>query len=332
MHVVFRLDASRTVGLGHLSRTSNLALALEALGARSTFVVGGEGGASHARTRLPAHVPVHSIEASGSRADLETTAAVAEQAGASWVLVDHYELDSAYLAALREKVERLVVLDDLGDRELTMADLVVSSTPAAAMVAYPRELAPKLLRGDFVLLHPAFAEHRKGAPKSAGRPRRVLVSFGGTDAAALLPEALRTLRERWPEAELRAVLGIAERTDPPAHGEVRLYAQSPEAMAAHMAWADLAVATPSTISWELAAVGTPAILCRVVGNQNPTARYFRELGAFPVLDALAGLGEALADVERYPLDDLVMRWDRFASCCDGRGASRLARRLMGDLR
>jgi UDP-2,4-diacetamido-2,4,6-trideoxy-beta-L-altropyranose hydrolase len=327
MHVVFRLDASRTIGLGHLSRTSNLALALDERGVGSTFLVGGEGGAGLARARLPARTEVQPIAETGSEGDLEATIGYAERVRASWVLVDHYELDASFLRSLRARVARLCVLDDLADRDLVMADLVVNSTPAAAMVEYPPALQPRLLAGDFVLLHPAFAAHRKPPPYRAGRPARVLVSFGGTDAASILPAALRQVARRFPEAQIRVILGVTETKEAPAFGESRYYAQPPEAMAAHMAWADLAIATPSTISWELAAVGTPSVLCRVFENQDPTARYFRRLGAFPVIDGIGGLDEALGFYERLPLEDLTRRALLFASCCDGLGASRVAERL-----
>src|SRR5690606_7949339 len=137
------------------------------------------------------------------------------------------------------------------------------------------------------------------------------------------------LRRRFPRTELRAVLGVADRDDDASpFGETRLHALAPEAMAAEMASADLAIATPSTVSWELAAVGTPTILCRVFENQAPTARYFRALGAFPVLEGTTGLGDALAMLERLPLEDLTRRARLFAACCDGRGAARLAERLV----
>src|SRR5690606_29425814 len=99
MRVAFRLDASRSVGLGHLSRSSNLARALEQRGAHVSFVVGGEGGVELARTWLPPSMPVS--PAGADQDDLPTLVAHVEQAGADVVIVDHYGLSSSYLRALR---------------------------------------------------------------------------------------------------------------------------------------------------------------------------------------------------------------------------------------
>jgi len=325
MRVAFRLDASRSVGLGHLSRSSNLARALEQRGAHVSFVVGGEGGVELSRTWLPPSMPVS--PAGADQDDLPTLVAHVEQAGADVVIVDHYGLSSSYLRALRASVGALVILDDLGDRDLTAADLVVNTTPAGMLVDYPASLAPRLLRGDYVLLHPAFAQSRKES-SAAGERRRVLVVLGGTDASARLDEALVIVRARFPRAELRAVLGVPREGQRSRVGEARYYAEPPEAMAAHAAWAELAIASASTLAWELAAVGTPAILCRVAENQGPTARFFRELEAFPVLEGIDGLDAALRAIEGLSSEERETRARRFASVCDGEGAARLADHLV----
>ena len=63
--------------------------------------------------------------------DQRATLGVAKSQRADWLVVDHYGAASAYLAAVAKQGLPVAVIDDLGDRDLTSADLIINPTPGS---------------------------------------------------------------------------------------------------------------------------------------------------------------------------------------------------------
>lgn len=287
MRVGIRTDASSQIGTGHLARCQTLADALAQRGAQIRFVCRHltEGAqerlqaAGHAVMRIdgagePDDLP-HAAWLGGSQAeDAARTCAVLASFAPDWLIVDHYALDARWERALREQALRIMAIDDLADRDHA-CDLLLDQNLYADMAARYAGRVPasarRLLGPRYALLRPEFRAMR-GRHRDGG-VRRVLVFFGGVDAAnqtgrviALLPRALSA------QVAVDVVIGAAHPYRAAieaacAQAGYGCHVQTGR-MAELMAAADLAIGAGGTAVWERACVGLPALVWPVADNQR----------------------------------------------------------------
>lgn len=336
------------MGTGHLRRCLTLADALRARGVRSTFVMRRHDNfleamtlGEHSLAMLPPGVPAG--DRGGSHAEWlgagweddaeQTLAALGGEV--DLLVVDHYALDARWEHRLRPQVGRLLVIDDLADRQHA-CDLLLDATPRdpgdyAALVAPETEL---LVGPRYALLRPEFAARRE-----LGRQRkqieRILVSFGGSDPADFTGRTLRVLAgvPHPPHVDVVLTRGAphldAVRTLAVNLPGCRLHVDT-EQMADLMEAADLAIGAGGTTSWERLCLGLPAIVTPIADNQLGVVEALRAYGA--AIEVPAGrdyerrLGEALGFLAGQPgvIADMSCR---AAATVDGRGANRVAARL-----
>jgi UDP-2,4-diacetamido-2,4,6-trideoxy-beta-L-altropyranose hydrolase len=216
VNVIFRVDASVAMGIGHVMRCRCLAAALQEAGHRVHFVCRAHPGSQISALReegfavtalAPSAAPIahiapqqrhaHSWAQRGhscvpwlnTPAELdaaETAAAIAEACGghADWLVVDHYGIDATWERVLQSFVRHILVIDDLADRT-HLCDLLVDQNHHPNADTRYRSLVPAhtqiLLGPRYALLRPEYIEHRLSLRDRDGRIRRALVFFGGTD-------------------------------------------------------------------------------------------------------------------------------------------------------
>ncbi len=319
--ILFVCDAGPSVGGGHVMRSLTLARALQARGARCAFRSHPDGDAVLA-TFAP-DMPLAAADAPGFDA----------------LVFDHYALGGADHVALA-KGRTTLVIDDLADRPLE-ADLLLDAGLARAATDYRGLLPPRcelLLGPGYAPLRPDFAARREEAlaRRAAGGPvRRILVSLGLTDVggitariaerlagAALLDVVVGSIAPSLPA--LRALTQV----DP----LIRLHVDTPD-MAALTAQADVAIGAGGSSSWERCVLGLPTLLLVLADNQTPAATALAEAGAVLALD-VAEVDTAFDALAARLLGDEVLRGrlsHAAAGVCDGRGAERVADRLLARL-
>lgn len=287
MRVAIRTDASPQIGTGHLVRCQTLADALALRGAQVRFVCrhlteGAAGrlqAAGHTVTRIdgagePDGLP-HVDWLNGAQAeDAARTRAALAGFAPDWLIIDHYALDVRWERVLRERVRRIMVIDDLADRDHECDLLLDQNLYADMAVRYAQRVpaaARRLLGPRYALLRPEFtAAHGR---RRDGGVRRVLVFFGGVDAAnqtgrviALLPRVLSA------QVVVDVVIGAAHphRADIEAACTQAGYCCHVQTarMAELMAAADLAIGAGGTAVWERACAGLPALVWPVADNQH----------------------------------------------------------------
>ena len=146
MNVTFGVDASVDIGIGHVVRCLTLANALQAMGANSRFVCRPHQGhlIEHVRERgfevlsLPSPFSAgYSLENSYAgwlgaswRDDAEQTVVLLNEHGTragDWLVVDHYGIDQRWETVVSSGFRRLMVVDDLANRE-HICDLLLDQT------------------------------------------------------------------------------------------------------------------------------------------------------------------------------------------------------------
>lgn len=356
MKVIFRADASLTIGTGHVMRCLTLARALRAQGATCRFVTRALPGhlaaqidaAGFGVTLLsapngpapdgpPAHAAWAGVDCAIDAA--ETRAALGNRP--DWLVMDHYAFDARWQRAARPEGTKLMVIDDLADRPHD-CDLLLDQNLGHAARDYDG-LVPEhcicLTGPRHALLRPEFAQARASAlADRAGRGfHHLLITMGGVDPhdatsqvlcavkGADLPEGLRITVVMGSQAPALDQVRVLAR-DMPRPTEIAVDVTN---MAARMAAADLAIGAAGSTTWERCALGLPTIIVQIADNQAGIARALSDAGAaldpgpLHAPEFAQNLQAALAQVP----SKLGVMSERAADICDGDGTARVVAAL-----
>ena len=220
MKIVFRVDASVEMGSGHIMRCLTLADELKQQGVDTTFITREHVGhlaetilsKGHKVTLLSAptqNYQMHEDDVAHAhwlgdhwKQDAEDTRQAIIDSRPDWLVVDHYGIDARWHSALREKVSKILVIDDLADRQLD-CDMLIDQTYGREMDAYLNKTPEdcRLFLGSrYAILKPIFSELRFkaiGKRKSFEGIKRILVSMGGMDSendTVIVLEALAKIK------------------------------------------------------------------------------------------------------------------------------------------
>jgi UDP-2,4-diacetamido-2,4,6-trideoxy-beta-L-altropyranose hydrolase len=282
MTIVFRVDASRHTGFGHLQRCLALASAPAWRDIDREFVVRGD---ESARQRIERRgcqctlLPATSTQAE----DLAAAAGPASAAADRIVVIDSRTIDPAYRSTLRSMGVFVVSIDDLASDALP-SDVVVNSNVFAGTLDYGR-LAPdaQLFLGlDFALLQPEFWD--VGERIVADQVQCVLIVLGASDHREIMPSLIAAVGRVEGDFAIDVVVGPlfehAERVREAADrwpGRVRLL-PAPASLVQPMCDADVAVSAGGQTLYELVRVGCPTIALEVSHDQREQIDRLARLG------------------------------------------------------
>ena len=364
LDVFFRTDASFEIGTGHVMRCLTLADTLRQHGAKCVFVSREHPGnlLNYIRERgfevcslprpqgeyeltgmetpaLPAHEAWLGTE---WRTDALQTSTVLGNVQADWLIVDHYALDARWEALLRPLCRRLMVIDDLADRNHE-CDLLLDQNLGSEKGRYiPLVGGSKglLIGPKYALLRAEFAKLRRASlsRRVTGNIRNILVTMGGVDNANATGRVLKALDkcELPTDCRIRVAMGPSA----PWLREVRSVAKNMDVlteisvnvsnMAELMVDCDLAIGAAGSTSWERCCLGIPSIMCVLADNQIGIAESLAEAGAATAIyniddsDSLViSLSQVINNTELVKSMGLAG-----AVLVDGEGASRVASHLL----
>ena len=362
--ILFRCDASLSIGSGHVMRCRTLARELQRRGAEIVFLCRRQPGdliglleQEFLVLALPEQALANCEGLEGRElygawlgcsqahdaAQCLDALAEARIGSADWLVVDHYGLDACWEEQLLVGLggsapPKLLVIDDLADRS-HQADLLLDqnffgeSTEQRYQGLVPLQCR-QLLGPHYALLGPEYAQLHPLVPVRT-ELRRVLVFFGGVDPANLTGRALEALMD--PALAHLAVDVVLGRQSP--HGQAveelvarrlhtTLHGPLPS-LAGLVARADLAIGAGGATTWERACLVLPSLVVAIAANQLPFAQALDQAGHL----VLMGNG-ATVSVEQIRAALLARIAETFkeATCCtltDGWGAPRLAIVMLG---
>ncbi|WP_378950618.1 UDP-2,4-diacetamido-2,4,6-trideoxy-beta-L-altropyranose hydrolase [Pelosinus sp. sgz500959] len=307
MQVVFRVDASLTMGSGHVMRCLTLADALHEQGIMILFIcrelpghmcdfIAGKG---YKVYRLPYKIQLgnDAIDErtlwAGERwqTDAEQADQVLQEINVTtkihWLIVDHYSLDILWEQRVRKHTEKIMVLDDLANRYHDCDLLLDQNLYRDMQTRYNGLLTAycqTLLGPQYALLRQEFYEARKTVKVRDGIVRRIIVFFGGSDPTNETSKALQAI-------------GLLHRNDlyvdvivgkiNPHRTQIQklcnhipnttFYCQINN-MAELMAKADLAIGAGGSTTWERLCLGLPSLVVRIADNQERLTEDAQQLG------------------------------------------------------
>lgn len=338
--VLVRVDAGLAMGFGHLTRCLALVQALSERGVAVHVATRADSAGLHERIRAngaevqqlsplpdsePADGPVWA--AAVQRAD--ATESVNAEARWDAVVVDHYRLDSEWERVARENTSRIVAIDDLANRQHSVDFLVdhnwYGPGTANRYDSLVDDNTSLLLGPRYAILQREYAEVRRERQPVVQPPRRVLVSFGGTDVSGQTLAVIGALRE-FPDLIVDVVVGsrrvltselehaVASRPHTQLHVEL-------PTLAPLLGLADLVIGAGGTATWERLCLGVPALVTTVSANQSGVTATFHRDGVSQWLGIAEDVTvqhyvDAIADYIRNP--EL-----RVPPAVDGFGAQRV---------
>ena len=353
MRAAFRVDASASIGSGHLMRCLALAEALRHKNISSTFLCrafpdhAGDVVLRHGfdlrllpigtQTALPP--PPHATWLGASPEEDATACAAQLPNGTDILVVDHYALDAQWETAMRRFSTTQLVIDDLADRPHS-CDVLLDQNLAPQMENRYAGLLPttcrRLLGPSYALLNPSFAPAATVATERT-TVRRLLLFFGGGDTDNLTCRALRELTSVDLPADV--VIGSAnphraevEALCKSSNGRWTLHVQTSH-MPERMLQADLALGTGGCSHWERCLLGLPALVVTTAANQVSATRMVAQSGACQNLGDVQSLtdGQFLQGVEKLlqnPQTLQAMSRAAKALMPDGNGAERVVSSLL----
>jgi UDP-2,4-diacetamido-2,4,6-trideoxy-beta-L-altropyranose hydrolase len=254
------------------------------------------------------------------------------------VVLDHYELGAAWLAQARHLASLLVVIDDVGDRELP-CDVVVNGNLGARSDLY-RQTTPQdallLVGSRYCLLRSRIAAARADAVRTTDADvRTVLVTLGGTNQTDTARVVVNALKSVLPKASVDLVVrSSSESPGWTSEPMVRLHENvAVDRMAELMGGADLAIGAGGMSAWERCALGLPSIAVRLSPNQDVVVDALAAAGAALDAGPVGHLSvEKLADSIHMLASSPTVRNEmsrRGRELVDGRGAIRVAHHIEG---
>lgn len=325
MKVVFRADASLQIGSGHIMRCLTLADALTASGAECHFICREHPGhliefirsKGHSAYGLVTAVndvflggdadqPAHAHWLGSTQLqDAKATIAILESIKPEWLIVDHYALDARWETLLRKHSSKILVIDDLADREhlcelLIDQNLGHSKQDYAGLVTADCRL---LIGARYALLRPEFARLRPRSLERRCSPQleHILITMGGVDQQNATGAVLRALRSCFLPANctISVVMGLTApwiadvnevAKDMPWPTQVLFNITD---MGARMAGADLVIGAAGGSSWERCCLGVPSILVILADNQKSGALALADSGCAVVLGGVSDIPRGL---------------------------------------
>ena len=340
MKTIIRTDASHIIGTGHVMRCLTLAQTLQNKGAEVQFICRKHKGnlidkicstGFHTfgleltdEKEVDNKLAYTSCLGATQQKDVDECINILKDKKTDWLIVDHYSLDEYWQKSLKPYYKKLMVIDDLADRQFD-CDILLNQNLGSTKEQYKNRV-PKscelLLGCEYALLRPEFSKLRGQAlekRKKTKEIKNILISMGGGENK-IIYDILKQLDSRF---NVVVVLGknflFNKKVQSYVDGKNIKIIMETDNMAKLMLDADLAIGAGGSTSWERCCLGLPTIVFMIADNQREVVKNLEQLGAVIVAENLK------EDLQLIMRDiDLWKRMSNKAQeICDGLGVHRI---------
>ena len=336
MKVIFRVDASLEMGIGHVMRCLTLANELKQQNHEIIFICRELTGNHILLIKYPVLVlPKNdNFQSDGlylnwlgvtQEQDAEQTIKVIPK-NIDLLIVDSYALDEIWHKQLKPYTKKIMVIDDLADRQFN-CDVLLNQNLGTQIEDYKDKVTDdcELLLGcDYALLRPEFPNLREKAlikRKNTKVIKNILISMGGSDITNKTYDILQEVSD---DLNIVVILGGIS----PHNKMIKNYAKSKknvkvivdaDNISRLMFDADLAIGAGGSTSWERCCLGLPTLLYVLAENQRKIAGNLEELGAVKIVDNLkVNLQNILNNFSFWQIMS-----EKAQTVCDGIGVKRI---------
>ncbi|WP_412051299.1 UDP-2,4-diacetamido-2,4,6-trideoxy-beta-L-altropyranose hydrolase [Hoeflea sp. Naph1] len=354
MLFIFRVDASSSIGSGHVMRCLNLAHCLSFRGGRIIFVMRPLGGNLIERVKENGFDVLEICSQFNDKIiseEIDATEFVEvisnyedvkheEKHTKTWVVVDNYKLSSCWESQVKRIFSRIVAIDDVADRTHNV-DLLIDQNLVESENSRYDNLIPfyseTLIGPKYAMIDSEYKFERCKLTRNSKIINNIIIYFGLSDKKMTLMavESLCVLPNEFSalividdhNVQIESINRIVS-----ADKRFRVSGQLPR-LTHIMAESDLFVGACGTTSWERLCLGLRAVVVTLADNQEALARTLDKNGFIYWLGRsetitkttmVRGLKKAL----NTPLDPSIA--SRMMKMVDGLGAERVADMLMFD--
>lgn len=364
MNIIFRVDASIQIGSGHVMRCLTLADALKNEDVECIFICREHSGnmlaliqsKGHGVVALPTKEANTTLTSQHPRQEYlswlgvtpdedadQTIAAIQSLTTDTpdWLIVDHYALDKGWAEQLKPYCQKIMVIDDLADRQHD-CDLLLDQTFGRDECDY-QALVPEhctILTGSYyALLRPEFAQWREYSLQRRQQPqlKHLLITLGGVDKDNVTGQVLTALANSQLPSDCRITIVMGEHApwlesikaqarQLPWSTEVRVNVTQ---MAELMANSDLCIGAAGSTTWERCCLGLPTIMLVLAENQRKIADELDKKDIAYIIYHVAKLSHKLNTILTGISSDLRTKIEKSSIICDGFGTKRIRNHLVG---
>ncbi len=326
MKIAIRVDASETIGVGHLARCQNLADRLTDKGCSVVFVsrdFGGEfldqiNSSPYELISLPAPTAADQrlaeanpgshgqwLATSWQKDAQQTSEALRKHKTLNWLIVDHYGIDHHWHKTVRKMTKKILVIDDLADRQMDcdlFLDQSYFGTDQKRYVTLLPAGCSRFIGPQHMLLGRDFCASPNRV--SSQPVNKILVSFGGTDPQSLSTRVVERLHAFLPpEVQIDLAVGGANRRAV----ELKKY-EARENTSVHlgtvslanlMRSADLGIGCGGITALERAAMRLPSLAIAAADNQLESLQYMERLGLTRLLTSLDDVEKNVKEMLKF---------------------------------
>lgn len=358
MKIAFRVDASMQIGTGHVMRCITLADALADDDTKIHFICrhlpdslekmllakGFDVSILPMSEESSEELPLSHSDWLGVTQDVDSKATLQliQDKGYDWLIVDHYALDISWENVLRMSVKKIMVIDDLADRQHNCDVLLDQNLYLDQELRYTSRVSSQcrtLIGPRYALLRKEFAEYRNKVKPRENKVTRILVFFGGVDAQDFTTKTILVLSQITEHkffvdvvigdqhSNKEEIIALCQRLSYSCHVQTTK-------MAELMANADLSIGAGGGAVWERACLMLPTLSIPIAQHQ------IKQLGDI----ALTGVTYTF-DAEDYTTDKIKKHVEvliennalrgllsgRSSETVDGKGVSRVVKFLRSEL-
>ena len=291
MNVVFRIDASKDNGIGHLFRCKNLASSLINRGAKVHFIMRYFDTEFRKFLKLREHkvsfLPKKKIFLKMDhenlwpkrlqKIDAIDTKKIISNKKIDLLIVDHYGLNSIWEKTFSKEVRKIMVISDYLNRSHSCDFFLNQNVLKEQNLNLNRTLPKKckiLIGPKYSLLDKSYNHYRKNIKIKNNLVSKVFISFGGSET----PELLEKVIEAFDCKELRNLqLNIASKKVLKKFPKIKkIFYKKQNTLAKLIYKSDFCIGAGGITTWERMCLGKPSLIFSISKNQLQISRNLKD--------------------------------------------------------
>ena len=340
--VIFRVDSSSVIGIGHFMRCLTLADSLAKHDCKIIFISRElQGNINHIAVEKGYELVRLPAQCKNEMDDISQVESIVAAIRPAWLICDHYAIDASWHMRFMSGALKLMVIDDLANRKYC-CDLLLDQNYYKSKENRYIDLVPKnciqLLGPNYLLLRNEFVSQRPAEYIYRHNIKNIMICYGGADPSSETLKILQAFKGlglngvkvhvliRKLFSHFDTIIELAEH-DPNIH--LYLDCFNPVTV---MKKCDIAFGAVGTMTWERLCMGLPTICTAVASNQMVLAEDLSH----------AGYIEYLGPSSKVKVEDYAHSMLSIADDCkpinqrglagfnlvDGQGTERIVQRLI----
>ena len=284
-NLFIRVDASPEIGIGHIMRCLTLAQELKNNFDKIIFLTRKDSG-DFTETIMKNEFEVIFIPTNND-SDIIKNLIATYTKNKNYLLIDHYDIDSAFELSLKNTFEKIFVIDDLANRYHN-CDLLIDQNYYRDLNHRYKKLIPNdaitLLGPKYAIIRSEFRSVNKKIIKKNLRIKKILVSFGGSDPTNECKKTLDALCSiENSQFEIIVVAGIYNHKFEQLqklyekYSSIKIYRHVND-LSRLMLDSDLFIGAGGTTTWERFYMGLPSIVTIISDDQKESIEFLSDMG------------------------------------------------------